>query len=250
MLIAHLQHIGLCSQRQNDALFDGRTVHQSEFILSERKVILDNLSVAIADGAGANHIAGVVSKFTLECFSEYLKKQTTYSSRLIREVHGDLCNRYAKGRTKGAATTIVSAKLSNHQCQILNVGDSRAYKISHADRWTQLSFDHTVINRLRDEGVAQEDVEYASFYHALDDCLIADHESSDFSIHQHTTSLVNGDYIFLCSDGVHNFVSEQSIKSAFDQTITPAKQLEVWADLVLKKRAPDNFSMILVKLIT
>lgn len=66
MLIAHLQHIGLGSQHQNDALFDGRSVHQSEFILSERKVNFDNFSVAIADGAGANQIAGLASKFTLE----------------------------------------------------------------------------------------------------------------------------------------------------------------------------------------
>lgn len=246
---AFLQHIGLGNRLQNDALFDGHDVYQAENIQFEKQYEDSEYLVALADGSGSHNSAGMASKYMLERLNHRRNQSEVSSSRLIRNIHADLCNRYAKASTKGAATTIVTAYFQEQQCQILNVGDSRAYKINQSNTWTQLSHDHTVINRLRDEGLAQEDVEYASFYHALDDCLIADHESTEFSINQHTTSLVPGDCILLCSDGVHNFVKEQSLRNAFDLSITPLQQLEKWADLVFKRRAPDNFSMILTKLL-
>ena len=46
-------------------------------------------------------------------------------------------------------------------------------RIDHGDT-TQLSRDHTELQHLIDTGQAQAGIEYASVYHALSDCLIAD----------------------------------------------------------------------------
>ena len=70
----------------------------------------------------------------------------------VRRVHGLLCDRYAWGRTFGTSTTLAAAQILEGRCIVLNVGDSRAYRITFDGCWQRLSRDHTVLAELLEQG--------------------------------------------------------------------------------------------------
>lgn len=61
-----------------------------------------------------------------------------------------------------------------NRCIVINVGDSRAYRVGSDEKWQIISRNHTALGDLRGHGQASRDQDYANMYDALDSCLIAD----------------------------------------------------------------------------
>lgn len=129
----------------------------------------------------------------------------------------------------------------------MNVGDSRAYRRSAEGEVTQISRDHTELNRLRESGLADAGVDYASIYDALSDCLIADPEESRFSIHAEVLQLHFGDLLILCSDGVHDVLGDSAWRSLMAAHSMPETLVRTTREHVLAAKAPDNFTVIAVR---
>ena len=178
-------------------------------------------------------------------FSE--QTDTELDVRMVRRVHGLLCDRYAQGRTFGSSTTLVATQIIGNRCIVVNVGDSRVYRITADGSWETLSRDHTVIEGLRQQGQASCDLEYAHIYDALDSCLIADDEETEFSVHRRVSPFEVGDTLLLCSDGVHQTLGQKILEQLFDPRHTTHSQVDLFRTAVLRAGAPDNFSLMLVK---
>lgn len=86
---------------------------------------------------------------------------------------------------------------------VANLGDSRAYHISTDGKWTQISYDHSLINEMVKHGEAQAGMEYSSIYQALEHCLITNSMEDMFTQHNyyHRGEIGLGEAILLCSDG-------------------------------------------------
>ncbi len=248
--IAYTQHSGLQHAIQQDALWNGQEVFQS------RNQPTTSISLqqpcpffAVADGVSASPAPQLASSFVIEALTASLNKLpgAELDVRLVRRVHGLLCDRYARGRTFGSSTTLVATQIVGNRCIVANVGDSRAYRISADGSWETLSRDHTVIESLRQQGQASCDLEYAHIYDALDSCLIADDEETEFSVHRRVSPFQQGDSLLLCSDGLHQTLGQKILEQLFDPRHSTQAQVEIFRTAVLRAGAPDNFSLILVK---
>ncbi len=155
--------------------------------------------------------------------------------------------RASKGKTFGASTTLVAVEFLEDRCRVLNVGDSRAYRIAADGEWRQISHDHTLLNAYIARGEADAQQEYASLYDSLDSCLVADDEELDFPVHSAEAPFLPGDRLLLCSDGVHDTLGDARLIKLTDPSLTVLQQVDVWRKAVLAAGAPDNFSMLLAQ---
>ena len=248
--IAYTQHSGRQRSMQQDALWNGQALCQSKdqptTVIRRRE---ESSLFAVADGVSVSPMPQLASCFVIETLAAMLNDspQSVLDVRQIRRVHGLLCDRFAHGRTFGSSTTLVATQIAGNQCVTVNTGDSRAYRILADGNWQTLSRDHTVIESLRQQGLASCDQEYAHIYDALDSCLIADDEETEFSVHLHASSFEVGDTLLLCSDGVHQTLGQKALEKLFDPRHSARAQAEIFRTAVLRAGAPDNFSLILVK---
>ena len=248
--IAYSQHAGLHHQIQQDALWNGRALLQHGNQPTTSISLQETSSFfAVADGVSASPEPQLASRFVIEALAASLNKlpNAELDVRLVRRVHGLLCDRYARGRTFGSSSTVVATQIVGNRCIVVNVGDSRAYRITADGSWETLTQDHTVIESLRQQGQASCDLEYAHIYDALDSCLIADDEETEFSVHRQVAPFEVGDTLLLCSDGVHQTLGQKMLEQLFDSRHSTHAQVDIFRTAVLKAGAPDNFSLILVK---
>lgn len=249
--IAFTQHSGKQQRSQQDALWNGQACVQARNAPTNSTVMAaDGLLLAVADGVAISPVPHLASRFVVETLAQLVAASATapaLSTRTVRAVHGKLCDRYAHGDTQDTSTTLVAAQFQQGSCLIANVGDSRAYRITAAGAWTQLSRDHTVLNDLRDEGFALEEDESGELCDGLSHCLVANDEEDGFSVHLSQCAWLAGDSLLLCSDGLHDTLADAEIQRLFSPHNTPLQQVEVWREAVLAAGAPDNFSMVLAR---
>lgn len=233
---------------QQDALWNGIQVFQARN-LGCKEYIADGdlLTIAVADGVGSSPQAELASRLVLDTLAAEISAGAAFDVRLVHRLQGRLCDALAKGATFGSATTLAAAQCRGERCSVLNIGDSRVYRIADGGEWQQLSHDHTVINAMIDRGEADAGREYASIYNILDSCLVADDEETEFAVHRSEAPFLPGDSLLLCTDGVHDTLSSDVLKRLTDPSLSPQEQVRTWRKAVLAAGAPDNFSMVLVR---
>lgn len=234
--------------KQQDSLWNGTAIFQERDLPSAKyRSDQDGLTVAVADGVGNSPQAERASRVVLDALASELAAGASFDVRLIRRVHGHLCDGLARGRTFGSATTLAAAQFRGDCCTVLNVGDSRVYRIAADGTWQQLSHDHTLINAMIARGEADPGKEYASFYYSLDSCLVADDEEFEFPVHYCAVPFLPGDALLLCTDGVHDTLGDTKLQDLADSRLSPQEQVEVWRNAVLAAGAPDNLSLVFVR---
>lgn len=244
--IAYTQHRGKRNPHQQDALWNGKaSVQGADIPVSTHRIPDAPILLAVADGVAISPMPDRASLFVVKMLGMASAAEAALTPRRVRSIHGLLCDRYAKGRTRGSSTTLVAARCMNDVCEIVNVGDSRAYRISADHQWQQLSHDHTILNDLISSGEAAVDQEYASFYQGLAHCLIADSEEDSFSVHACQTPFLFGDSLLLCSDGLHDTLGADRLRSLYKPSVSSLEQVGIWRKAVMTAGAPDNFSILL-----
>jgi serine/threonine protein phosphatase PrpC len=244
---AFTQHRGN-NPGQQDALWNGEQVFQQDDLpCGQHNATCSRLVVAVADGVASSPFPQRASRHVLESLATEIAGGAAFDVRLVRRVHGYLCDALAKGRTFGSSTTLAAAMIQQDQCRVLSVGDSRVYRIAADGAWQQLSRDHTLINAMIERGEAAEGTEYASFYNMLDACLVADDEETEFPVHRANAPFLPGDTLLVCTDGVHDTLGDPRLMKTHDARLAPLDQVIVWRKAVMAKGAPDNFSMVLVQ---
>lgn len=245
--IAFTQHSGKQHRAQQDAMWNGEHCLQDANLPTASLTLKDDrFLVAIADGVAVSPSPHLASRFVIEALAG-TGMDALLSARRVRDIQGQLCDRYAKGRTFGSSTTLVAVHSINGSCQVINAGDSRSYLISAEGKWRQTSHDHTILNDMIASGEAEAGKEYARMYNGLAHCLIADDEEDQFAIHCSQHTFTQGDSLLLCSDGLHDTLGDARIQQLYCPDLPPNKQVEIWRRAVLATGAPDNFSIILAR---
>ena len=247
--IAYTQHQGTDWRYpvQQDALWSGVEVFQARNLRPAcHQTAADVVTLAVADGLGGSPLAERASRTVLEELATAIQGGVTFDKGLVRRIHGRLCDRLAYGETIGSATTLAAVQIQGEQCSVMNVGDSRVYRLVANGEWQQLSRDHTVLNGMIARGEAEEGEEYANVYNMLDSCLAADSEEADFDIHQCVAPFLPGDALLLCTDGVHDTLGSASLQQLIVPGTSAFAQAQILRKAVIRAGAPDNFSLIFV----
>lgn len=129
--IAYTQHCGN-NPSQQDALWAGTRVFQEKSLAPAVRMVdsTTRICIAVADGVASSPQPQKASRCVLELLSTEMAADKHFDGRLLRRIHGCLCDSLAKGKTFGASTTLVAAQYDQGQTLILSVGDSRAYHLS------------------------------------------------------------------------------------------------------------------------
>ena len=209
----------------------------------------------VADGMGGGSEGATASRFVCEEIAK-VADRGTFSERLKAAAAAiaaanDRIRAYAGERDfKQMGSTMAVLLLDssdNRRAAICHVGDSRIYRIRRR-RADLLTNDHTVGGQLGDltKGVLSAGFKSRTnpLAHVLTRAIgAADKVEGDWK----KIDVADGDRFLICSDGVHDVVSDERIGvilSCPDGLKESSRRL---ADEVVRHGAPDNFSYVMVE---
>jgi PPM family protein phosphatase len=177
---------------------------------------------AVADGVGGLDLGEVASATAISVLTEgFAGAQdgtmlVSLLPRLIQHANAAVhdCTLAPEYRGKRMATTLVACALRHDQAVVSHVGDSRCYLVrnGHAKQITQ---DHTLVNEQRKMGlISTREIAESESRHVLVRSL-----GPAMFVSPDTTALTlqAGDVFVLCTDGVHDEMSEKAIACIVSQ---------------------------------
>ncbi len=142
---------------------------------------------------------------------------------------------------EGMGTTLTALLWTGQRLGLVHVGDSRAYLLRDGVL-TQITQDHTWVQRLVDEGrITEEEAgthpQRSLLMRALGS---GDHVEPDLSIRE----VRAGDRYLICSDGLSGVVSHQTMEDTLASYQGPQETVQELIQLALRGGGPDNITVI------
>lgn len=142
---------------------------------------------------------------------------------------------------EGMGTTLTALLWTGQRLGLVHVGDSRAYLLRDGVL-TQITQDHTWVQRLVDEGRITEE---EATTHPQRSLLMralgsGDHVEPDLSIRE----VRAGDRYLICSDGLSGVVSHQTMEDTLASYQGPQETVQELIQLALRGGGPDNITCI------
>jgi protein phosphatase len=142
---------------------------------------------------------------------------------------------------EGMGTTLTALLWTGRRLGLVHVGDSRAYLLRDGVL-TQITQDHTWVQRLVDEGRITEE---EATTHPQRSLLMralgsGDHVEPDLSIRE----VRAGDRYLICSDGLSGVVSHQTLEDTLASYQGPQETVQELIQLALRGGGPDNITVI------
>ncbi|MYW68915.1 Stp1/IreP family PP2C-type Ser/Thr phosphatase [Streptomyces sp. SID8379] len=142
---------------------------------------------------------------------------------------------------EGMGTTLTALLWTGQRLGLVHVGDSRAYLLRDGVL-TQITQDHTWVQRLVDEGRITEE---EATTHPQRSLLMralgsGDHVEPDLSIRE----VRAGDRYLICSDGLSGVVSHQTMEETLASYQGPQETVQDLIQLALRGGGPDNITVI------
>jgi protein phosphatase len=177
---------------------------------------------AVADGVGGSDLGEVASATAISTMIAGFADAQAGTMlagllpRLIQHANAAVhdCTLAPEYRGKSMATTLVACGIRHDQAIVSHVGDSRCYLVrnGHAKQVTQ---DHTWVNQQRKLGlISAAEMAESESRHVLIRSLGPEMFVSPDST---TLTILAGDVLVLCTDGVHDEMNERTLASIVSQ---------------------------------
>jgi PPM family protein phosphatase len=176
----------------------------------------------VADGVGGLDLGEVASATAISVITEEFAKAQSGAMligllpRLVQRansaVHDSALSPQHRG--KKMATTVVACALRYDQAVVSHVGDSRCYLVRNGQA-RQVTQDHTLVNEQKKVGlITAEEIAKSDARHVLIKSL-----GSEMFVAPDTSALtlLPGDVLVLCTDGLHDEMSETEIATIASQ---------------------------------
>ncbi|HEY7546292.1 MAG TPA: Stp1/IreP family PP2C-type Ser/Thr phosphatase [Blastocatellia bacterium] len=219
--------------------------------LIDRRVGMDGILLAVADGIGGARAGEVASRMAVEQLadaliapaskrpiSDWLRASLRSVNRYIRSASINNPNFYGMGAT---ITAVVA-----HETGLIigQVGDSRAYLIRDG-QVQQLTKDQSMVQALIDAGViTPEESEKSPYRHVVLHALgVADDVEPEIS----AVALARGDHLLLCSDGLSNKVGNVEMHDVVREAETTGAACARLVALANERGGEDNITVVLAR---
>lgn len=205
----------------------------------------------VADGMGGHQAGDFASKFTIDNLVRLVEEAEgnnpiTILNEGIRQVNSLLLKKASENAgLAGMGTTLVAACTMGRVLCVANVGDSRLYVVGREDI-RQITRDHSLVEELIQRGEMERGSEA---YHEHKNIITrAIGARKDVFADFFEVNLEQGDTVLMCSDGLSNMVSDETIR----ELAAGREDLkEVCADLIdeaNKNGGRDNIAVVLFRL--
>ena len=214
----------------------------------------NTLLCVVCDGMGGAKSGNVASKLAVEVFVEEIRRTWTAGmeqEQVDQMLEGavKLANYTVYDQSQqsevfsGMGTTLVAALIRDFQVSVVNVGDSRAYRINR-EGVRCLTTDHSLVQLMVDRGELTP--EMAKNYPGKNFITRAIGTEPMVLCDLYHLDVERGDALLLCSDGLSNLLDEQEI--LFEVVHGTNKQLccQRLLELAKNRGAPDNVTSVLV----
>lgn len=208
--------------------------------------------LAIADGMGGQAAGEVASSEVISTFVQL--DDDIPGSDILTSLDTSVQRANSKLRTMveedprldGMGTTLTALLWTGQRLGLVHVGDSRAYLLRDGVL-TQITQDHTWVQRLVDEGRITEE---EATTHPQRSLLMralgsADHIEADLSIRE----VRAGDRYLLCSDGLSGVVSAETLQETLAGFAAPQATVRELIELALRGGGPDNITCIVADVV-
>lgn len=148
---------------------------------------------------------------------------------------------------RGMGTTMVSAVVRDKYVDIINVGDSRAYRIRDK-KIQQVSHDQSLVQQYIDEGILKTPEEIEAFPYKN---IITQAMGTQPNIVPDVTEyqIANGDIFLLCSDGLTNELEDDAIlRIVLEHLENLDLAVKILIDRANAAGGKDNITAVLIQL--
>jgi len=211
----------------------------------------------LADGVGGHEDGEQASEIAVETVLDGFRKipkgvmHVSLLPRLVQEANVAVYDKGHAGAAKGAAargksmaTTIVVCALRFDSAVVSHVGDSRCY-LFREGHLAGLTRDHTMAGEQQRMGlISKAEASTGENRHVLTRSLGVELFVAADTV---TVNIIPGDVLVLCSDGLHDLVSDERL----EQILNTKKDLEVSAKAMVvaanEAGGHDNVSVQLIR---
>ena len=216
----------------------------------------NTLLCVVCDGMGGAKSGNIASSLAVDVFSQEIQRTWTPN------MEWDKADQMMKSAVKlanftvydqarqfeefdGMGTTLVAAFIRGRKVSVVNVGDSRAYRISQ-NGIRQITKDHSVVQMMVDRGELTP--EAAKRYPGKNLITRAVGTESSVVCDVFRQELNQGDFLLLCSDGLSNLMDDQEILFEVVHGVNKERCCKRLLDIAVSRGCPDNFTCVLVSL--
>ena len=218
------------------------------------KLDRNSLLCVVCDGMGGAKSGNIASTLAVDVFVEEVRRTWTPSItqyKLEQMLRGavKLANFTVYDQSQqfeefdGMGTTLVAALIHGHQVTVVNVGDSRAYKVD-SDGIRQITRDHSLVQVMVDRGELTP--ELARTYPGKNFITRAIGTETMVECDLYHLEVRKGDYLLLCSDGLSNTMDEQEMLFEIVHGVKKQHCCQRLLDIAKHRGAPDNVTSILI----
>ena len=231
-----------------------RRDNQDSFLI-ERIDERDCLIAVLCDGMGGEKAGNIASDLAAKTYvgevtqKMKLSRQKKPDARAMMATACHLANHMVYAYScfdtnyTGMGTTLVSAVICGDDTFVLNVGDSRAYKLTRR-RITQITKDHSLVQDMVDRGeITAEEARYHPRRNVITRALGVDENvpSDIFKVR-----LAKGDLLLLCSDGLTNMLEDREIFALSRENTDPLSLGRALMAQALDRGASDNVTIVIL----
>ena len=144
---------------------------------------------------------------------------------------------------EGMGTTLVAILIQGKLATVVNVGDSRAYRIDRGGI-RQITKDHSLVQMMVDRGELTPEV--ARTYPGKNFITRAVGTEPTVMTDVFQLELEKGDCVLLCSDGLSNMMDDQEILFEVAHGVNKQHCCQHLLDIVKGRGAPDNVTSALI----
>lgn len=201
----------------------------------------ETLLVAVADGMGG-HAAGEVASRTAV---EAARSVGGSAARRVQAANLAVIDTASKqSRLSGMGTTLVVAQLDGDgSVDIAHVGDSRAYLVTD-DRLEQITSDHSYVAEMIEAGrMTEEEAEVHPYRSVVTRAVGLDRR---VDVDTHAVTMVTGDRLLVCSDGLSSMLDDGAIAEILDAHPDPGEAVEALVEAANLAGGADNITVVVV----
>ena len=208
---------------------------------------------AVADGMGGHDAGEIASNMVTDALrslssasaSKDLAARAVDALRDVNQQLLDLARNNGKDRDSTIGTTVVGLTIDGDAFNCFWIGDSRAYRI-RGEEIHRVTHDHSVVQNLVDAGLLKAEDADTHANANLVTRAVGAHET--FDIETVAGDVKAGDQFLLASDGLTRVVRDDELVSEL-RSKDPEEAADNLIEMVMTRGAPDNVSLIIVKLL-
>jgi len=235
----------------------GKNNQDSLGVLLPDKNSLQRLPLLIvADGMGGYSGGELASQMVVQsiekAYRKLWRKKSVGTGILVKGVFNAHKAMRRKARRKselsrmGSTVVAVIVDLLEGQAHVVNVGDSRLYRIND-EAIEVISFDHSrVAEKVREGILSEEDAENDPQKNILTMSISAKRNADEITPHIGSYPFVAGDVLLLCSDGLWGTLPN-TVMQAVSLELAPEKAAKKLVELANARGGPDNISVIVAR---